>query len=319
MSKICWIYNTYGYSKMMLEHFHPRVEVEIVDNFLQHPAEVHKQLLHRLVTPIATALLKCGARRVAQHLVAPLYPARYLQTLLRLRPGDSVLVFDVTNPRTLRFVLHWLPQGVTFHNFFHNPMVPNAPLLCNKALFRRLQQEGVHFSTFDPKDAEAFAMPYYGQFYFRPEDSELTAEIKYDFFFCGLPKDREGELVRLQHYLEENGYKCSFVFPHHVSERLTPQQYIDNLRSSRCVIDMNQTGQVGLSRRPLEALFYKKKLITNNTAIKELPFYRPANVLVLSTKTTERDFISFINTPMEELPCEQTAPYEMSYWVEHFL
>jgi hypothetical protein len=303
---------------MMLEHFHPVGDVEIVDNFLQHPADVRKQLLHRIATPIATTLLALGARRLAQQLVAPLYPARYLQTLRQLSPGDAVLVFDVTNPRTLRFILRWLPRGVKFHDFFHNPMVPNAPLLCNKTLFRALQQEGIHFSTFDPEDARTFGMPYYGQFYFRPDERELTAEIKYDFFFCGLPKDRESELLRLQHYLEESGYKCRFVFPHTVSERLSPQQYIDILRSSRCVIDMNQSGQTGLSRRPLEALFYKKKLITNNPTLKDYPFYRPSNILIVTHETTHSEFLSFISTPMEEIPASVTAPYEMNQWIEHF-
>lgn len=318
MSKICWIYNTYGYSQMMLEHFHPSVEVQIVDNFLQHPAGTFKQMLHRLSVPVATAFLRRGMRSVAEMLVRGVYPSRYLRTLSELSPGDRVLVFDVTNPRTLRFMLGWLPQGVTFHDFFHNPMVPNAPLLCNKEVFRGLQREGVFFSTFDPKDAREFGMPCYGQFYFRPSEEELRGETQFDFFFCGLPKDREEELLRLQHFLESEGYTCRFIFPHSREERLTPEQYIELLRTSRCVIDMNQSGQVGLSRRPLEALFYKKKLITNNASLKEFPFYRPANILILPEESKWSEIIRFFNIPAVEVENTITSPYEMNRWIENF-
>jgi hypothetical protein len=319
MGKLCWIYNTYGYSEMMLGHFHPSVEVQIVDNFLQHPSGMGRQLLHRVLVPVATWCLERGMRRVAGFLVRCLYPARYLRALLALAPGDGVLVFDVTNPRTLRFVLRWLPRGVRFHDFFHNPMVPNAPLLCNKRVFRALQGEGVCFSTFDPKDAREFGMPCYGQFYFRPSAEELAVVPTFDFFFCGLPKDREEELLRLQHFLETEGYTCRFIFPHSRAERLTPAQYMELLRTCRCVIDMNQGGQVGLSRRPLEALFYKKKLITNNASLRELPFYRPANILLLPEESRWSEVIRFFNIPGVDVDNSITSPYEMNHWIEHFL
>lgn len=48
------------------------------------------------------------------------------------------------------------------------------------------------------------------------------------------------------------------------------QENLDNIRKSKCIVDVVQKGQIGLTLRPLESLFFKKKLLTNNKCIKKI-------------------------------------------------
>src|SRR5690606_39098696 len=51
--------------------------------------------------------------------------------------------------------------------------------------------------------------------------------------------------------------------------------------NSKIVIDIAHANQKGLSMRPFEALGLKRKLITNNTDIKNYDFYNPNNIFII--------------------------------------
>ena len=72
------------------------------------------------------------------------------------------------------------------------------------------------------------------------------------------------------------------------------------LSQSNCILDYNQEGQVGLTLRPMEALFLEKKLITNNKDIKNYDFYNPSNIFILGENNIE-DIKEFINKPYEKV------------------
>jgi len=49
-------------------------------------------------------------------------------------------------------------------------------------------------------------------------------------------------------------------------------------------LDLVQGNQTGLSFRVFEAMALQKKLITDNKAIRNYPFYNPNNILILDSK-----------------------------------
>ncbi|GMB84578.1 hypothetical protein ME0901_09960 [Lactobacillus delbrueckii subsp. bulgaricus] len=60
--------------------------------------------------------------------------------------------------------------------------------------------------------------------------------------------------------------------------RYYPVSYHDELMlayNSNCIIEILKAGQNGISLRTCEAIVFNKKLVTNNQAVKQLPYYNP--------------------------------------------
>ena len=89
------------------------------------------------------------------------------------------------------------------------------------------------------------------------------------------------------------------------------------MRQSRCLVDLFQEGQVGLTRRPLEALFFNKKLLTENAHIAQFPFYHPHNIFILG-KDHPSQLPAFMGTPAVEVPHDVKQRYDVNTWLHYF-
>ena len=69
--------------------------------------------------------------------------------------------------------------------------------------------------------------------------------------------------------------------------------------------------------RCLEALFFHKKLITNNTSVCALPFYSPERFFVLGKDDNTR-LPAFLSAPLPALPPGALDPYDFANWVRQF-
>ena len=78
-----------------------------------------------------------------------------------------------------------------------------------------------------------------------------------------------------------------------------------------------QKGQKGLTIRAVEALFYRKKLITNNGAIRDNAFYHPDNVFVWG-EDSPADFDAFLQSPYHEVDKQLIRTYDIEYWIKAF-
>lgn len=88
-------------------------------------------------------------------------------------------------------------------------------------------------------------------------------------------------------------------------------------RRARCLLEITQANQSGLTVRCLEALFFDKKLITNNTSVRKLPFYNPARFFVLE-QDDPATIAAFLAAPLPALPPGALDPYDFSHWVKQF-
>ena len=84
---------------------------------------------------------------------------------------------------------------------------------------------------------------------------------------------------------------------------------------SKCVLELLQEGQTGLTTRSLEALFLGKKLLTNNVAIKERDFYRSENVFILGEDDPD-SFVEFLNIPTVPVDDGIKHYYTFDGWIE---
>lgn len=282
-----------------------RARIVTLPDFLRYPSGRFKGI---------TRSLLAGRIPLPKQILYYWFPKEHFDRLVRAQAGDAILIYEACNVRVLRAIRPYLPKGVPCYIYYCNPV---------GTTFRRPAEElkairalGYRLTSFDPCEAERYGMACTGQ-YFRYPDRQ-PGSITSDCFFCGLPKDRAALLRDLRTRLEAEALTCDFVIPRTPAEKLTYPQYLDRLARTRCVIDISQKGQTGLTRRPLEALFYGKKLLTNNPQIASYDFYRPQNVFILG-KDPADSLRAFIESPIAEVPESVRAAYDVNEWIRHYL
>lgn len=258
-----------------------------------------------------------------QRVIRKLFPNRFLpasfvvgrklrQELKKLKSGDQVIVSANYTP-----VLHHALRKVTddkvvINLWMWNPV--NTTSILNRSI-DLLRELGVKLHTFDRSDATKYGMIYHNTFYNMNVKLEPTRTF-YDFYFLGAPKNRGDKIQEVQSLLE--GYKCLFITPASLADFITYKENLEHIKDSRCVIDIVQKTQHDITLRPLEALSFKKKLLTNNVNVKECAFYNPKNIFILGEDDNER-LHEFLNTPFQEIESQIIKKYDINTWVDAFL
>ena len=71
--------------------------------------------------------------------------------------------------------------------------------------------------------------------------------------------------------------------------------------------------------RCIEALFMKKKIITNNRAIVQYDFYNKNNILLLNMDQISIENIKkFLSLPYVDIDYKITQKYEFTQWLKNF-
>lgn len=244
--------------------------------------------------------------------------------LSTLKPGDRLLLNGVTNLHTLRAVAWLTNPEVIRYQYFNNCLQFVYPKHLVAQKTRSMQAMGYHLVTFDPQEAVKYGMKYAEQFFRYPSEQEIaeaTGEPKYDFFFCGERKDRGQRLNELERTLSKMGYRCLFIVVDSDTQHISYLQYLMYVRQSRCIVDLQQEGQTGLTRRPIEALFFKKKLLTENSHIISYDFYREENIYVMASgNQMDEAIVHFFldEQPLVEVPQNIMKKYEVNHWLRYF-
>ncbi|WP_180745941.1 hypothetical protein [Pectobacterium versatile] len=125
-------------------------------------------------------------------------------------------------------------------------------------------------------------------------ESNYIEEV-YDVYYLGKEKKRREEINETYDTLKKSGLNLNFlIFTENKkgNERYgqiqKPISYIDNLINvinAKAILEINIEGQSGLTLRALEAIFFNKKLITNNISIMNYDFYSPNRVFILGVNS----------------------------------
>ena len=137
----------------------------------------------------------------------------------------------------------------------------------------RISESNCELWSFDKADCDLYGLMYNTQYYF--DNIEIDTRImKYDVIFVGRDKGRRKGLLEIQKILDGLGISnFFFIAPSSkiiinrekfYSKSLSYTEYLHYISKSKVILDYVSEGQSGLTVRPLEALFLKKKLITNN-------------------------------------------------------
>ena len=234
---------------------------------------------------------------------------------------DKIIVFDtlVTPP-----YLYWLcerchDKRIIF--WYWNPVGQDRKF--------ELFPHRVELWSYSPEDCRKYGFFYNTPFYFdciaqtagRYENKPDRCEPA--VFFLGREKGRRQELMKLKTRLESAGAdvqihlmqdrtkgskRCEPVVPY--------SKVIKGIEQCDIILDYTMNPKEGLSLRPMEALFFGKKLITNNETIMEYDFYREENIYVLDKD--RRSLKEFFKTDFKEPDRDVKDRYLFTHWLERF-
>ncbi len=172
------------------------------------------------------------------------------------------------------------------------------------------------FYTFDKNDAKKYNLKYNSQFY--TKDLKIPKrKIINDVVFCGRAKGRENTLNNLQKIFNEHNLKSKFIVTIKEKDFYPYDNYLNDISESKAVLDIFAGEQVGLSLRPMESIFFEKKLITNNLDIVNYDFYEPQNIFIIG-KDNFDDIKSFLDSPYKKINQKIIDYYDYHNWLKRF-
>lgn len=182
--------------------------------------------------------------------------------------------------------------------------------------------------SFDRDDCKKYNMRFGDTYYFPPEESEDSEEVVDSLFYVGINRPGRKELLTsLGDYLEDNSLKYRFnltAIPTEsvaaraqYSPRMRYEEIIDAIHKSAAVLDLNRENQSGMTLRPMEALFFKRKLVTNNDSISQYCIYDQANTFILKDNNFD-GLESFLTEPYidNQLNENKRKTYSFSEWLQ---
>ncbi len=92
----------------------------------------------------------------------------------------------------------------------------------------------------------------------------------------------------------------------------------ERVRTSKAVLELISDGQTGITQRPFETLFLRKKLITTSSEVKSYDFYCPENIFVLGERDIQ-ELPDFLKTPFKPVAEEILQEYTLTGWLQNFL
>jgi len=176
--------------------------------------------------------------------------------------------------------------------------------------------------TFDFNDATNYNI----SFKHTPYTNKISLQainLDNDVLFLGNNKDRINIIREIKDILNSVGIKTKFFVlgcqdkDMKLEKYMNYDKYLEYVNISKCLLEINKTGQSGCSLRFLEAIFFKKKLITNNKYIVHDIYYDSRNVFILGIDKVER-LREFINSPYVENDKDISQLY-FTNWIEGFI
>lgn len=104
------------------------------------------------------------------------------------------------------------------------------------------------------------------------------------------------------------------------TDGISYKENLNNVVKSKCLIDIKINVHNGLSFRFFEALYYQKKIITNNSDVINYEFYHPDNIMVVDYNDIDAKKISaFLDTDYIQIDQLIVQRYSFKVWLKRIL
>lgn len=179
----------------------------------------------------------------------------------------------------------------------------------------RVKDKSVEFWTFNNIDAQKYCMRTNIQYY--SGLNVVKSKNKYDVYFIGHDKGRKEQINNIIFSLRKKSLICKVDLITPDKKNLPYKEVCKRISESKAILEINQSGQDGYTLRTMEALFFKKKLITNNINIKKEQFYFKDNIFILGIDSM-KDICSFINKPYDKNADKYIKDHDINKWFNNF-
>lgn len=195
--------------------------------------------------------------------------------------------------------------------------------------FEDILRAGCEIWSYQKQDCIRYGFKYNPQFY----DMDLPLmyakeELLYDVVFLGDCKDRQSMIDEVYRACVSSGLVSFFwvlnyrsSYNRNVNNTMLPyDSYIrDVLNRTRAVIDIVDPVGYGLTLRPLEAIAFKKKLITTYKELKDEQLYNKNNHFIYGEDDFSRLY-TFVKAPYVEEADDKTEKiYSSEQWAYRIL
>lgn len=222
---------------------------------------------------------------------------------------DTVIVHADQRTRTVPRYIHKIKPEMRVIYWYWNPVNKNT-------LPELAKDRKIECWSFDEDDCEKYKMKKNIQYYY--EQSKNTSEtIEYDVYFVGHDKGRKEKIKEIENQLAIKNISGKFDL---IRESDTPIPYSEvqrRIRKARAIVEVTQAGQVGCTLRALEALFFRKKLITTNPNIEKEDFYNPNNIYIYG-KDNLNDLQTFLEEPYDSGSDKFRDEHTVDAWFMNF-
>lgn len=184
---------------------------------------------------------------------------------------------------------------------------------------------------FDEKYSLEHGFNYLEQFYFEVGKQD-KCKIQYDLSFVGQDKGRY-EIIKDVALFLKNNNRCFFFYVVNkkiskkdvysqkkniikvMNSEIPYEKVIKIVQESKAVFEIVKEGQEGITLRTLEAMFYKKKLVTNNKYIRKYEWYNPGNIFILGIDRLDM-IINFLDSPFVDIDKRTLKRHTYKNWLK---
>lgn len=175
------------------------------------------------------------------------------------------------------------------------------------ALFFKDSFDEVH--SFDKAQCDKYEFKYMRQIFPLSHVYKNGSLANDSCYFVGLDKNRLSIIDSIGQALSYHGIKPSFfVIKDKTSYKhsgfysncaISYKENINKVQESKYILEVNTVGQVGLTLRSLESIFYSRKLISNNIELMNCDFYDKSRIFIFNNPNDlfSSDFDEFIRLP----------------------
>lgn len=232
-----------------------------------------------------------------------------------------IIVANVDTASVVKYVNKKFPN-IKIHVWYNNPVKNEI----SPTVFKKLN---CSLWTFDKNDSREFGMKYNAQYIDVVNFINISPNLpsSWDIVFIGASKDRLNIIRNFEEKVKELGISFhpyvikskneSLENYNFQKKKLSYAAVLSMESRGRAILEILQSGQSGLSLRPLEAIFLEKKIITNNAEIENEPFYSSENVFILG-KDDFSNLNTFLNAPVSLIDHKIREYYTFSSWVSRF-
>lgn len=187
-------------------------------------------------------------------------------------------------------------------------------------------------TTYDIDEAEKYNIHYFQEMtYSKLIEAPEQAQFAQDVYFLGAAKDRLSKILAVYRKLHDAGVKCKFqiagVAPEHQVpgeglEYITQVPYEESLHhiiQSKCVLELIQSGSRDITTRALEAIAYRRRLLTDCKLCDPALFHEGQLQIFDAAENISTSFVTAQMEPNQYSPKADLNPLRRLYDIQEQL